>query len=198
MLKTRGLRGSSTQAFSLLIPVLYPRPLFCWVCSRLGAGEHLLRCFWTGSGGKNLLRVYLLEHCNPEKWVRILPWSAPAASACPLPLHPGLEGWASLFLKPHFCRLSLSACCQRLKFSVKAKDLISKLIISFLALYKVQFRGICQGTEVREVSFDTQSWAMCSWSFSSSCPHWKNNPHGSAVEMDTCKGLWWTASTEHF
>lgn len=65
-----------------------------------------------------------------------LPWSAPAASACPLPLHPGLEGWASLFLKPHFCRFSLSAYCRRLKFSVKAKDLISKLIISFLLSIK--------------------------------------------------------------
>lgn len=53
-LKTRGLRGSSTQAFSLLIPVLYPGPLFCWVCSRLGAGEHLVRCLWTGSGGEDL------------------------------------------------------------------------------------------------------------------------------------------------
>ena len=146
--------------FSLLILVLYPRPLFCQVCSSLGAGAHLVRCFWTGSGGKNLLHVYLLEHCNPEKWVRIafMAWSCclclPSSSS-----NPGRKGGLAYFSNPILSSLSLSlsACCQRLKCSVKAKDLISKLIISFLALYKIQFRDICQGTEVKEVSFDTQS-----------------------------------------
>lgn len=61
------------------------------------------------------------------------------------------------FSDPVLLSFSLSAYCQILKFSVKAKNLISKLIISFLALYKIQLRGICQGTEVKEVRFDTQN-----------------------------------------
>lgn len=66
-----------------------------------------------------------------------------------------------------------------------------ELSMPFLTFYKAQFRGFCPTTGVKQVSFETHIWALCSsGSFPSTPPNWDYNPHGSGMEMDMCKGLW--------